>query len=188
MYSSTLPLSSALDEMCQPPRPGRFTPLKDPVPIVQEAGWAPGPVWTGAENLAPTGIRSSCRPACSDLLYLLSYTGLLSLMLLIFNKLTHCLRSAVSDCLEMSQIMNHCSWSGTSSRHVAYVTYLCVLGAWGSGNPRLVLEEVLQRCSAVSTNRWHLHSLYRVQYKVEMNIKPCAGLNKIKPCIGLNKH
>jgi hypothetical protein len=25
----------------------------DPVPIVQEAGWAPGPVWTGAENLAP---------------------------------------------------------------------------------------------------------------------------------------
>jgi hypothetical protein len=25
-------------------RPGRFTPGKDPVPIVQEAGWAPGPV------------------------------------------------------------------------------------------------------------------------------------------------
>jgi hypothetical protein len=37
------------------PRP-LFTPGKDPVPIVQEAGWAPGPVWTGAENLAPTGI------------------------------------------------------------------------------------------------------------------------------------
>jgi len=27
-----------------------FTPGKDAVPIVQEAGWAPGPVWTGAEN------------------------------------------------------------------------------------------------------------------------------------------
>ena len=39
------------------PRP-LFTPGKDPVPIVQEAGWAPGPVWTGAENLAPTGIPS----------------------------------------------------------------------------------------------------------------------------------
>ena len=26
---------------------------KDPVPILQEAGWASGPVWTGAENLAP---------------------------------------------------------------------------------------------------------------------------------------
>ena len=43
------------------PRPGRFTPGKDPVPIVQEVGWAPGPVWMGAENLAPTGIRSPDR-------------------------------------------------------------------------------------------------------------------------------
>ena len=34
--------------------PGRFTPGKDPVPITQEAGWAPGPVWSGAENIAPT--------------------------------------------------------------------------------------------------------------------------------------
>jgi hypothetical protein len=30
-----------------------FTTTKDLVPIVQEAGWAPGPVWTGVENLAP---------------------------------------------------------------------------------------------------------------------------------------
>ena len=29
-------------------RPGRnYTPGKDAVPIVQKAGWAPGPVWTG---------------------------------------------------------------------------------------------------------------------------------------------
>jgi hypothetical protein len=47
------------------PRPGRFTPGNDPVPIVQEAGWAPGPVWTGAENLTPTGIRSPDLPARS---------------------------------------------------------------------------------------------------------------------------
>jgi hypothetical protein len=26
-----------------------FTPGKDPVPIVKEAGWAPGPVWTGGK-------------------------------------------------------------------------------------------------------------------------------------------
>jgi hypothetical protein len=38
-------------------RPGRFTPGNDPVPIVQEAGWAPGPVWTGAENLAVNGTN-----------------------------------------------------------------------------------------------------------------------------------
>jgi hypothetical protein len=43
------------------------------VPIVQEAGWAPGPVWTGAVNLASTGIRSPDRPARSQSLYRLSY-------------------------------------------------------------------------------------------------------------------
>jgi hypothetical protein len=35
--------------------PAAFTPRKDPVTIVQEAGWAPETVWIGAENLAPTG-------------------------------------------------------------------------------------------------------------------------------------
>ena len=54
------------------PRP-LFTPGKDPVPIVQEAGWAPGPVWTGVENLTPTGIRSPYRPARSQLLQRLHY-------------------------------------------------------------------------------------------------------------------
>jgi len=57
------------------PRSGRFAPGKDPVPIVQEAGWAPGPVWTGAENLAPTGIRFPDHPARSESLYRLSYYG-----------------------------------------------------------------------------------------------------------------
>jgi len=67
MYSFTFSLTLALDggEWLTLP-PGRFTPGKDPVPIVQEAWWAPGPVWTGAENLAPTGIRSPDRPARSE--------------------------------------------------------------------------------------------------------------------------
>jgi hypothetical protein len=42
---------------------------REPVPIVQQAVWAPWPVWTGAENLAPTGIRSLDRPAPSESLY-----------------------------------------------------------------------------------------------------------------------
>ena len=33
--------------------PAALYPGKDPVRIIQVAGWAPGPVWTGAENLAP---------------------------------------------------------------------------------------------------------------------------------------
>jgi hypothetical protein len=71
--SSTISLTSALDGGgWSTPRPGRFTPRNDPVPIVQEAQWAPGPV-TGTENLAPTGIRSPDRPAHSESLYRLSY-------------------------------------------------------------------------------------------------------------------
>jgi len=31
------------------PRP-HFTPGKDPVPILQEVGWAPGPIWTGGKS------------------------------------------------------------------------------------------------------------------------------------------
>jgi hypothetical protein len=50
-----------------------FTPGKDPVPIVQEAGCAPGPLWIGAENLAPTGIRSPDLPVRTESLYRLSY-------------------------------------------------------------------------------------------------------------------
>ena len=76
MYSSTLSLTSALDVGgCSTPHSGRFTPGIDAAFIVQEAGWAPGPVWTGAENLAPSGIRSPDRPARSELLYRLSYPG-----------------------------------------------------------------------------------------------------------------
>ena len=40
----------------------------DPVSIVLEAGWTPGPIWTGAENLASTGIRLPDRPARSEFL------------------------------------------------------------------------------------------------------------------------
>ena len=49
-----------------------FTSRKDPVPILQEAGWAPGPVWTGGKSRVH---RESIpdRPARSQSLYRLSY-------------------------------------------------------------------------------------------------------------------
>ena len=89
------------------PRP-LFNPGKHPVPIVQEAGWAQGPVWTDAENLAPTGVQSVDRPACSQSLYRLRYpagnmdcsvsttrfvrkdVSLLSLHLLVQSNSIHC--------------------------------------------------------------------------------------------------
>ena len=50
--SSTLSLTSAQDDGWPAPRPGHITPGNAPVTITQEAGWGPGSVWTGAENLA----------------------------------------------------------------------------------------------------------------------------------------
>jgi hypothetical protein len=48
---------------------------KDTVTILQEAGWATGPVWTGAEYSSHNGIRSPDRPARSKSLYRLRYNS-----------------------------------------------------------------------------------------------------------------
>jgi len=53
------------------PRP-HSTPGKDSVPIVQEAGWAPGPVWTGGK-FRPHRDSIPDHPARSHSLYRLSY-------------------------------------------------------------------------------------------------------------------
>ena len=53
------------------PRP-HFTPEKDPVPILQEAGRAPGQVWTGGKS-RPHRDSIPDRPARSQSLYRLSY-------------------------------------------------------------------------------------------------------------------
>jgi len=42
-----------------------FTPGEDPVPILQEAGWAPGPVWTGGKT-RPHRVSIPDRPARSS--------------------------------------------------------------------------------------------------------------------------
>ena len=53
------------------PRP-HFTPAKDPVPILQEAGWAPGPVWTGGKSRPHRDLIPD-HPARSQSLYRLCY-------------------------------------------------------------------------------------------------------------------
>ena len=86
-----------------------FTPKKDPVPIVQEAGWSPGPVWTGAENLAPTGIRSPDRPARSQSLYRLRYPAQLA-QVKPWKYTSHCyLEGRICDC---------CGFSSQWLRHI----------------------------------------------------------------------
>ena len=58
------------------PRP-HFTPRKEPVPILQEAGWTPGPVWTG-RKYRPHRDSIPDRPVRSQSLYRLSYPAHLS--------------------------------------------------------------------------------------------------------------
>ena len=76
MYSSTISLTSALDGVgWLTPRAGRLTPGRDPVRRVKEPGLGPGPVWTAAKDLEPTGTRSVDRPSRSESLYRLSCPG-----------------------------------------------------------------------------------------------------------------
>jgi hypothetical protein len=75
-YSSTLSLTSVLGRFgWSTPRPGLFSHRNDPIRMIQEAGWDPGPAWTGAENLASNGIRSTDRPPRSESLYRLCCPG-----------------------------------------------------------------------------------------------------------------
>ena len=53
------------------PRP-HFTRGKDPVPILQEAGWAPGQVWTGGKSRPHRDSIPDC-PARSQSLYRLNH-------------------------------------------------------------------------------------------------------------------
>ena len=55
------------------PRP-HFTPGKDPIPILQEAGWAPGPIWTDRKSRRHRDSIPDC-PARSQSLYRLSYSA-----------------------------------------------------------------------------------------------------------------
>jgi len=63
-------------------RPGRtLPPGKDPVPILQQAGWALEPVWTGGKS-RPHRDSTPNRPARSQSLFRLSYRAHVEVMFL----------------------------------------------------------------------------------------------------------
>jgi hypothetical protein len=80
MYSAynvhTLTLTPGLDECgLLTRRTGHFTTGNVSVPIVLEAGWAPGAVLKDAEKLETTAIQSTDRPSRSQSPFRLSYSG-----------------------------------------------------------------------------------------------------------------
>jgi hypothetical protein len=101
-YSSTLCLALVVDDGRRlKPRLGRFTPGNDPVPVVQEAGWAPWKVCTGSENLAPNGDPSPDGAARSKSLYRLSYPG----------PLEYCVRTHNNGDTRWRSWLRHCATS-----------------------------------------------------------------------------
>ena len=67
-------LTSALDGGGESTPPPLYPRERDPVRILHEAGWAPGSVWTGADNFTSPGFRSPLG-AHSERLYWLGYLG-----------------------------------------------------------------------------------------------------------------
>ena len=74
----------------QPHALAASTPGKDPVPILQEAGWAPGPVWTGGKS-RPHRDSIPDLPARSQSLYRLSYLAHIHIIVVYIKlKLLYC--------------------------------------------------------------------------------------------------
>ena len=64
--------------------PAALYPGKDPVPVVQEAGWDPGPVWTGGKS-RPNRDSMPDHPAHSSVAIPTELPGPLSNMVLACN-------------------------------------------------------------------------------------------------------
>ena len=104
-----------------------FTPGKDPVPIVQETGWALGPVWTGAENLSYTGTRSPYLPARSQSLYRLSYPSHGQLYTFYILRLRHCRLLAIFQPFTAQPVTKSYKFCIIKvPMHFSHTAYLCV--------------------------------------------------------------
>ena len=89
------------------PRP-HFTPGKDPVPILQEAGWALGPVWTGGKS-RPHQDSIPDRPARSQFLYRMNYLAhkCVCIFMEIKGKDVFCGHNILTEGVFLTQLSSH---------------------------------------------------------------------------------
>jgi hypothetical protein len=127
---TVLSLNSALDGGgWSTLRLGRFTPGKDPVLIVYEAGWSSEAVWRGAENLASTGIRSLERPARSESLYWLEIH--IKLILRIHTCITvHLVRHLYYRVFVVCDVLTVVAMTGSALRDVMPQIMLVLFANW----------------------------------------------------------
>ena len=64
-----------------------FTPGKDPLPILQEAVWVSGPVWTGGKSCPHWDSILDC-PVCSAFIYTIYFSAPWTLLLRVAASLT----------------------------------------------------------------------------------------------------
>jgi hypothetical protein len=87
-------LTSELEGVCgQHHASAAFTPGKDPVPVAQEAGWVPEPVWKGAENLAPPAFDPrTFQPVASryDMYMYIYIYNIMNILNILSDRLTPC--------------------------------------------------------------------------------------------------
>jgi len=159
-------------------RPGRFIPGKDPVSIVWEAGWTSGPVWTGGENLAPTGIRSPDRLARSLVAIpteLRRHTGGLNTVI-VFILLTN-----GEKCLEVMTWRWRSQLHGEFWRWGFWVTKPYSLIGWSHWMDCKCCRHLLPQAKQVST--WEISVNYQALrcHNHSLNLRTRANLKNLKP-------
>jgi len=122
-------------------RPGpHFTPGKDPVPILQEAWWAPGLVWTGGKS-RPHQDSNPYRPYHSQSLYRLSYRAYIHLEEV--RKFTTVINQDILYLLQdSSQVYSECNPEVVPREPACYVTYFSRSWWYKSSQPVAFIQSM----------------------------------------------
>ena len=173
-----------------------FTPGKDPVPIVQETGWAPGPVWTDGKSRSHRDSIPD-RPARSQSLYRLSYRAHVSCKIQTINfdtgdnnAITFVPYQTTVASLKQNIIVSFdtlMSWVGSRSKYrLSWLKFSCCLNQ--------SCAEILPPIGHGPEGAWDSSLLQNVQtgsgaYPVSMHLVPGLfpwGLSG--RCLSLNTH
>ena len=121
--------------------PSHFTLGNDPVHIVQETGWIPGPIWTDTENLAPTWIQHLDCPACGK-----SLCWLLDPVLFTIAPYGHFLlnmHALTSDIAGLTAAAFLGYWTGYMHGVVVLLTGMLYTFCWQSWTPQYWFKHAL---------------------------------------------
>jgi len=119
-----------------------FTPGKDPVPILQEAEWAPGPVWMDGKS-CPHWHSIPDRPACSQSLYRLSYPAHLPCVYLhLFGVFSYCPQHDSNDSGNSlaKNIINYLNIILQEIFDITYFKFCCLLNIPHKITPQDLME------------------------------------------------